>query len=150
MLYIEYNFYRWLADVGPTLARRSKSRWPNVGSQRRTDGCADVGPTSVRRRNAIWVVSPVFGVNVPVLGSLSDIRMRPCESVANHPLPCMFYVSFKQFKISTSDFGTMSMCRRFRACTYELLTVVTEGVVHGVHKVVIQSSFGVTRRHKVS
>ena len=54
MLYIEYNFYRWLADVGPTLARRSKSRWPNVGSQRRTDGCADVGPTSVRRRNAIW------------------------------------------------------------------------------------------------
>ena len=56
MLYIEYNFYRWLADVGPTLARRSKSRWPNVGSQRRTDGRADVGPTSVRRRNAIWVV----------------------------------------------------------------------------------------------
>ena len=54
MLYIEYNFYWWLADVGPTLARRSKSRWPNVGSQRRTDGCADVGPTSVRRRNAIW------------------------------------------------------------------------------------------------
>ena len=56
MLYIEYNFHRWLADVGPTLARRSKSRWPNVGSQRRTDGCADVGPTSVRRWNAIWVV----------------------------------------------------------------------------------------------
>ena len=55
MLYIEYNFHRWLADVGPTLARRSKSRWPNVGSQRRTDGCADVGPTSVRRWNAIWV-----------------------------------------------------------------------------------------------
>ena len=60
MLYIEYNFYRWLADVGPTLARRSKSRWPNVGSQRRTDGCADVGPTSVRRRNAIWAVVPIF------------------------------------------------------------------------------------------
>ena len=57
MLYIEYNFHRWLADVGPTLARRSKSRWPNVGSQRQTDGCADVGPTSVRRWNAIWVVS---------------------------------------------------------------------------------------------
>ena len=44
MLYIEYDFHQWLADVGPTLARRSKSRWPNVGSQRRTDGCADVGP----------------------------------------------------------------------------------------------------------
>ena len=56
MLYIEYNFHRWLADVGPTLARRSKSRWPSVGSRRRTDGCANVGPTSVRRWNAIWVV----------------------------------------------------------------------------------------------
>ena len=45
MLYIEYNFHRWFADVGPTLARRSKSRWPNVGptdvptlGQRRSDG----------------------------------------------------------------------------------------------------------------
>ena len=40
------NFFRWLADVGPTLGRRSKSRWADVGSHRQADGCADVGPTS--------------------------------------------------------------------------------------------------------
>ena len=53
--------------------------------------------------------------------------------------------SFEIFKISASEFGTMSMRRQFRACTYEFLTTATKGVVHGVHKVVIQSSFGVTR-----
>ena len=42
-----------------------------------------------------------------------------------------------------SDFSTVSMCRRFCTCRYEFLTMVTEGVVHGVHKVVNQSSFGV-------
>ena len=43
-----------------------------------------------------------------------------------------------------SDFGTMNMHRLFHACVYEFLTMVTEGVVHGVQ------SFGVTQRHKVS
>ena len=38
------------------------------------------------------------------------------------------------------------MHRRFRACVYEFLTTVTVDV----HKVVIQSSFGVIQRHKVS
>ena len=42
------------------------------------------------------------------------------------------------------------MRRRFRACAYEFLTMVTEGVVQGVHKVVIRLSFGVTLRHEVN
>ena len=37
------------------------------------------------------------------------------------------------FKISVSEFGTLSMCRCFHACTHEFLTMVTEGVVHGVY-----------------
>ena len=52
------------------------------------------------------------------------------------------------FKISTSEFGTVSMRRQFRACAYEFLTAVTEGVVHGIHNVMIWLSFGVIRRHK--
>ena len=55
----------------------------------------------------------------------------------------IFYGYFTLFEISTSKFGTTSMHRRCRACAYEFLTTVTEGVVHGVHKVVIQSSYGV-------
>ena len=43
------------------------------------------------------------------------------------------------FKISATDFGTVVICRLFRACAYEFLTTVTEGVVQGVHQVVIQS-----------
>ena len=50
--------------------------------------------------------------------------------------------------ISASDFGTICMCRQFS--TYEYLTTATKGVVHGVHKVVVQSSFGVIWQHKVS
>ena len=44
----------------------------------------------------------------------------------------------------------MGMLCRFRACAYEFLTSVTKGVVHGVHKVVIWSSFGVIGKQKVS
>ena len=44
-----------------------------------------------------------------------------------------------------SDFGTVTMRRQFHICAYEFLTMVTEGVFHGVHKVVIQSSSGVIR-----
>ena len=33
---------------------------------------------------------------------------------------------------------------------YEFLTMVIEGVVHSIHKVVIRSSFSVIQRHKVS
>ena len=59
--------------------------------------------------------------------------------MANHPIPCEFY---KSFKLSASDFGTVSKRRQFRTCAYKFLTTVTEGVVHGVHKVVIWLSFG--------
>ena len=41
------------------------------------------------------------------------------------------------------------MRRRFCAYAYGFLTTVTEGVVHGVHKVAIRLSFGVLQRHKV-
>ena len=60
--------------------------------------------------------------------------MRPCESVANRPLPCASYQSFKIFEVSASEFSTVSMRRRFRTCAHEFLTTVTEGVVNGVHK----------------
>ena len=73
----------------------------------------------------------------------SDVCMQPCESVSNHPLPCESYQSFKIFEISTPDFGTVSMHRRFCTCTYEFLTRVTEGMVHNISKVVIWSSLGV-------
>ena len=78
-----------------------------------------------------------------VLGLTSDVHVRPFASVMNRLLPCKSYGSFKLFKISASDFNTVGMRRRFYACTYKFLTMVTEGVVHGVHKVVIRSSFGV-------
>ena len=70
----------------------------------------------------------------------------------NRPLSCKSYGSFKLFKISASDFSTMRMHTQFHACMYEFLTyiMVTEGVVHSVYKIVIRSSFGVMRRHKVS
>ena len=67
-----------------------------------------------------------------------------------HSLPCKSYRSLKQLKVSASDFGTMSMYGQFRASVYEFMIMVTKGVVHGVHKVVIQSSFGVIYQHKVS
>ena len=51
----------------------------------------------------------------------------------------------------------MAICDIYRdlaikiyACAYEFLTVVTQGVVHGVHKIVIRSAFGVIQQHKVS
>ena len=51
----------------------------------------------------LQVVSPavtrIWG-NVPVLGSLPDIRMRPSESVVNRPLPCKSYQSFEIFEVS--------------------------------------------------
>ena len=87
--------------------------------------------------------------NEPVLGSLPDVRRHPWESLANRPLPCESNGSFRFFKISTSDFGTLGMRRQFHAWTYEFLSTVTEDVVHGVHKVVIRSSFSVIQRHKV-
>ena len=50
----------------------------------------------------------------------------------NRPLPCESYASFKLKFV------------------YEFLTTGTEGVVHGVHKVVIRSSFGVIWLRTVS
>ena len=79
--------------------------------------------------------------NVPVPESPPDVCMRPEESEAIPPLPCACYQSFKIFE---------RMRIRFCVCAYEYFSMVTEGVVHGVHKVVIRSSFGVIRRHKVS
>ena len=67
--------------------------------------------------------------------------MAPCDRVAKHPLPCESHSCFQKFKISASEFSTVAMHKRFRA--YEFLTMVTEGVVHSVRKVVTRSSFGV-------
>ena len=58
-----------------------------------------------------------------VLSGLHDVRLQTSESVG--------------------------MRRRFQTCAYQFLTTVTEGVVCGVHKVVIRTSFGVISRHKV-
>ena len=60
------NFFRWLADVGPTLGRRSKSRWADVGSHRRADGCADVGPTSACYLGLILSKFNHLFISVPV------------------------------------------------------------------------------------
>ena len=63
-------------------------------------------------------------------------------------LPCVSYRSFKMFKNFVCEFSTVAMWRQFYS--YKFLTSVTEGVVHGVHKVVIRLSFGEIRSHKVS
>ena len=42
------------------------------------------------------------------------------------------------------------MCRQMQIHPDEFLAMVTEGVVHGVYKVVTWSPFGVTWRHKAS
>ena len=46
--------------------------------------------------------------------------------------------------------STMGICRRFRVYAYEIINMLSKGVVPGVHKAVILSSFGVIRRLKVS
>ena len=53
-------------------------------------------------------------------------------------------------KISASEFGTSRMHRQFCAFAYEFHTMITQYVVYGVYHVLIQSSFDVIRRHKVS
>ena len=53
-------------------------------------------------------------------------------------------------KISASEFSTVVVCRQMRVCTDEFLATVTEGVLHGICKVVTRSSFGVIWQHKVS
>ena len=40
------------------------------------------------------------------------------------------------FEFSASEFGTVGMRRRLRACAYEFITTVTKSVVHAVDKVV--------------
>ena len=62
--------------------------------------------------------------------------MPSCDTVAKCPLPCTLYGSCKMFKIFASDFGTVGMSRRPRACAHEFLTIVTEGVVQGVYNTV--------------
>ena len=61
------------------------------------------------------------------------------------PNPYAAHRSFEMFKLSASDFGIMSMNRRKRTCTDKFLAAVSEGVVHGVYKVVTRSSFRVSR-----
>ena len=53
------------------------------------------------------------------------------------------------FEISASESGTVSMHKRMRVCANEFLARVSEGVIHRVYTVVIQSGFGGTHRHKV-
>ena len=48
------------------------------------------------------------------------------------------------FKISTSEFVPGTCTDKCGACADEFLVTVTEGVVHGVYKVVTRLSFGVT------
>ena len=76
--------------------------------------------------------------------------MPPCGTVVRRPLPHLSDGSFKMFKISLSDFGTVGMCRRVQARADEFPPIVTEGVVHVVYKGVTQASFTLIRRHKVS
>ena len=57
---------------------------------------------------------------------------------------------FKMFKISSSDFGIVSIRRLLGACAYEFFTMITKGVVRGVPQVVIWFSFSVIQRHKAS
>ena len=54
------------------------------------------------------------------------------------------------FTIFASEFGTVNMGGRMRACTDEFLATVAEGATHGLYKVLTRSSFGVTGQHKVS
>ena len=84
---------------------------------------------------------------------------RPCPWITAQCLivtlqvsgkPCTSYWSFKLFEISASEFGTINIRRRFRTCSDEFLTTVTEGVVHGVNKVVIQSFFSEIPQHKAN
>ena len=70
--------------------------------------------------------------------SLDRCLMSVCESVVNSPLPCEPHACFQKFQISAPDF------------THEFLTMVTKGVVYGVHKDVIWSSFGVIWRQNMS
>ena len=85
------------------------------------------------------ILSPAFGEM-----SLSlDHCLMSIDDLVSQWRTVHYYRSFRLLKMSASDFSTVGMCRRFHACVYEFLTTVTEGVVHSVHKVVAQSSFGV-------
>ena len=63
----------------------------------------------------------------------------------NRPLPSASYRSFKMFKISASDFGTVGERRQKRPCADNFVAMVTEAVVHGVYSVVARLSFIVIR-----
>ena len=54
------------------------------------------------------------------------------------------------FKISASEFGTAGMRRWMQTYADEFLGMATEGIVHGLHKVVTQSPFCVRRQRKAS
>ena len=71
--------------------------------------------------------------------------MQPCDTVAKGPLPCVKV-------LKNVNFPTLNFI--LWVCTNEdvdeSLATVTEGVVHVVYNLRTQSSFGVTRQHKVS
>ena len=69
--------------------------------------------------------------------------------MAKYPLPCTSAEILKCLKFPPLNLVLWACIDNF-AHAHEFITIVTEDVVHGVHKVVIQSSFGVIRQHKVS
>ena len=79
--------------------------------------------------------------------------MRPCDTVAEHPftlcikrpLPYASYGSFNFFKISTSEFDTVSMRSHIQTCVDEFLAMVTDGVTQSKNKDVARSPSGVTQ-----
>ena len=79
----------------------------------------------------------------------SQVGMQPCDTVAGnihylaHPMEVLKYLKLPPLNM----YGNLGMHRRMPACTDEFLATATEGVVHGVYKVVTQSSVGVTERH---
>ena len=67
--------------------------------------------------------------------------MRQYGTVAKRQFPCVSYRRFKILKISAFDCGTVSMRRQKLASADKFLAMVTEGVVHGVYKVLTRSVF---------
>ena len=79
-----------------------------------------------------------------------DHRLMPVCKLASQRHTVHYLVHPKMFKIFVSHYNIVGMYRQFCAFIYEFLTMVAEFVVQGVHKIVIQSSFSVTWRHKVN
>ena len=77
-----------------------------------------------------------------------DHRLTSVDDLGSHWRTGLYLVS--PTKSPAFDFGTVSMCRRLCASVYVFLPMFTNGVVHGVHKVVIPLSFDEIQQYKVS